>query len=273
MIGFMQGRLTESKNDKIQFFPWNNWENEFQVAYENSFKLIEWTIDIENIANNPIYKQQQKILDLKKKYNVEINSVTCDFLMEVPYYKDDQQKNTDINKSYNYLNHTIKACNDLGIKYIVFPLVDNGKIENIYQKQKLIRSLNNNNFLFNSNCEILFETDFNPKKQKDFICNFNTQKFGINYDTGNSASMGHNVKEEFCLYYNNIKNIHIKDRKKSSSTTKLGTGDFNFKYFFDYLIKNKYDKNLILQTARSETNDLDTILYGYNFIKKYSYGF
>lgn len=273
MIGFMQGRLTESKNGKIQFFPWNNWENEFQVAYDNSFELIEWTIDIENIDNNPIYKQQEKILDLKKKYNIEISSVTCDFLMEAPYYKDDQITNIDINKSHTFLNHTIKACNDLSIKYIIFPLVDEGKIENEYQKQKLIRSLNSNNNLLNSSCEILFETDFNPKKQKDFMHNFSSEKFGINYDTGNSASLGFSVEEEFQYYYNYIKNIHIKDRKKSLPTTKLGNGDFNFKYFFDYLTENKYDKNLILQTARSEANDLDTILYGYKFIRKYANGF
>ena len=32
-IGFMQGRLSNLIDNKIQSFPWNNWENEFKIAY------------------------------------------------------------------------------------------------------------------------------------------------------------------------------------------------------------------------------------------------
>tara|TARA_Y100001970_G_C13932466_1_gene698975 strand:+ start:640 stop:765 length:126 start_codon:yes stop_codon:yes gene_type:complete len=39
-IGIMQSRLTPLNNNKIQFFPWNNWENEFNIAI-NRVDLIE----------------------------------------------------------------------------------------------------------------------------------------------------------------------------------------------------------------------------------------
>ena len=34
----------------------------------------------------------------------------------------------------------------------------------------------------------------------------------VNYDTGNSASLGYDIKEEFAEYGNLISDIHIKDR-------------------------------------------------------------
>ena len=55
----------------------------------------------------------------------------------------------------------------------------------------------------------LFETDFKPKKYLKFIKNFNRKFFGINYDTGNSASYGFNPNEEISLYGKYIDNVHI----------------------------------------------------------------
>ena len=43
---------------------------------------------------------------------------------------------------------------------------------------------------------ILFESDLNPKDLKKFIDQFNPEVFGINYDIGNSASLGYNHQEE-----------------------------------------------------------------------------
>ena len=127
----MQGRLTPSSNNQIQFFPWNNWENEFTLA-RNRVDLIEWTIDEYNIHENPIFKNLKKIEELCHVNNISVKSVTCDFLMENPFYK-----NTNNNiDSYFYLNKLIEICKKLKISYIVFPLVDNGSIENNNQEKK-----------------------------------------------------------------------------------------------------------------------------------------
>ena len=53
--------------------------------------------------------------------------------------------------------------------------------------------------LFLKNCKtnikILFEIDYSPRKVLNFINRFNNN-FGINYDTGNSASLGFKLNEE-----------------------------------------------------------------------------
>ena len=40
----MQGRLSKPINGKIQSFPKDSWENEFYLAKDIGFKLIEWVL-------------------------------------------------------------------------------------------------------------------------------------------------------------------------------------------------------------------------------------
>ena len=56
------------------------------------------------------------------------------------------------------------------------------------------------------------------------------------------------------MYGKYIDNIHIKDRKLGGTTVRLGKGNANFEEFYKQIIKLKYKGNLILQTARSKTN-------------------
>ena len=263
-IGIMQGRLTPPYNERIQFFPWLKWENEFKLAC-NKIDLIEWTIDDFNIHLNPIFFEQELILNLSKKFKINIESVTCDFLMENPFYKNAKTK---INSLY-YLERLIDVSKDLKIKYLVFPLVDNGSIENISQENELIKKLSKIEKKLTKNTMILFESDYYPKKLKKFILKFNPNKFGINYDTGNSASLGFDVKQEIDQYYEFIKNIHIKDRLLNSESVKLGNGSFLFEQFFKLIKERLYKGNLILQTARGKNNrEMETLDYNLKFLRK-----
>ena len=122
-IGFMQGRLIDSeKKNTIQFFPLKNWKKEINIAKNLKFNLMEWTIDLINIKKNPLYSKKQTI-ELKKilkinKFNV--HSVTCDFFMQKPFFKENKKK-----KYLSLLKKIIINSQIIGIRYIVIPLVDN----------------------------------------------------------------------------------------------------------------------------------------------------
>lgn len=263
-IGIMQGRLTPPVDNKIQFFPWNNWENEFKLA-SNKVDLIEWTIDQSNISKNPIFLDNNKILQIAQKHKIKVESVTCDFLMENPFYKDEKQNI----QSFYYLEKLIEKSKELEIKYIVFPLVDNGKIINIDEEKKLIRFLEKIEKNI-KNLKILFESDYSPIKLKEFIQKFNPDKFGINYDTGNSASLGYEVEVEMNQYFQYIENIHLKDRKLNLESFPLGLGDFCFNKFFKLIKEKGYNGNFIFQTARGENyKELKTLDYNIKFFNKY----
>ena len=87
-IGFMQGRLVKLYNKKIQFFPDKDWASEIKIAKKLKFKLMEWTINYENIYQNPLYNGNLRNLKYYlKKYKIKVPSVTCDFFMQKPFFK------------------------------------------------------------------------------------------------------------------------------------------------------------------------------------------
>ena len=73
-IGIMQGRLSKPLNGKIQSFPVNSWENEFYLAKNIGFELIEWVLD-ENVKDNPI---------LDKRFFSKIKIYSRNFLPDKP---------------------------------------------------------------------------------------------------------------------------------------------------------------------------------------------
>ena len=266
--GVMQGRLSKRIGRKIQAFPEKNWQLEFQRAKKLGIKKIEWTLDYKNLKKNPIFTKsgQLQIKRLSKKYLVKINSLTGDCFMQKPFWK---IKNNQ--KLIDDLIKIIVCSKKIGVKFIVIPLVDNGSIENIYHEKKLIKICKQiKKKLEIYGIKLVFESDFNPVKLKKFIKKFDKNFFGINYDVGNSASMGFDINSEFKNYGKCIYNIHIKDRVKNGKTVRLGQGNANFVDLYKNLRKINYNGNLILQTARSKINkDLEEIKINLAFLKKF----
>jgi len=264
-IGFMQGRLSNFVGNVIQSFPWDNWENEFLFAKENSLCLMEWTLDAKDLFKNPIMSEQgrKKISYLSKKFNLFIPSLTGDCFMQEPFWKSD---NPD--KLQKVFISVCESASKLGIQDIVVPLVDNGSLENSYQYELLINYFNSKRkFFIENKLRILFESDFNPIDLKKFISRFPDDIFGVNYDIGNSAALNFDSDEEFLNYGNRILNIHIKDRKIKGSTLPLGQGDADFAKVFKNIFKINYGGNYILQTARArDNNHINAILKYKNFV-------
>ena len=188
--------------------------------------------------------------------------------MERPFWK---QKN--LAYYLKKIELLIKFCGIHDIKYIILPLVDNSSIKkNSIEKIIIYKLKKLNQLLKKFKVNILFESDYKPKKLLNFIKKFNNQNFGINYDLGNSASLSYEIEEEFNTYGKFIKNIHIKDRIKNGKTVRLGYGNVNFKKFFKLLKKINYRGPFILQTARSirKGDDYNELKNNLIYLKKVS---
>lgn len=266
--GVMQGRLSKIIDNKIQAFPKKHWRLEFSRAKKLGLKSIEWTLDYKDLYKNPIltHRGRKEIKQISKKYKIKINSLTGDCFMQKPFWKIKNNQNLLFD-----LKNIINSCKKLNIKFIVIPLVDNGSIKNNIEKKNLTNSCNKIiKYLIKSNLKLVFESDLPPKKLKNFIRKFNKTHFGINYDVGNSASLGYDIDDEFKCYGKYISNIHIKDRLKNGKTIRLGEGNANFKKLFKNLKKIRYRNDLILQTARSKTNHhMNEIRINLNYLKKF----
>lgn len=262
-IGFMQGRLSEVIDGKIQAFPWESWKSEFKVASELNLEVLEWTLDFHRLYENPLMSVsgRKEITGLMKTFGVGVNSLTGDCFMQAPFWKSSDKVCTGLKR--DFLN-ICESCSDLGIRLIVVPLVDNGSIENAQQEQCLVNFiLEIQDFLSSKELFICFETDYNPCEVNRFLGFLPASVVGINYDIGNSASLGYNPEEEFLNYGHRIYNVHVKDRKYKGGTVPLFEGAGDFAMIFKLLADFNYVGDYILQTARALDGDHAGLLYKY----------
>jgi L-ribulose-5-phosphate 3-epimerase len=269
-LGFMQGRLSPKVRNQIQAFPFSNWKNELKIANNLSFKIMEWTIDDFNFHKNPIMnlKGLNEIKALKKKQKIEINSITCDFLMQDNFYK---KKIIDKKKKNNFLKF-LNHCSQIKIKTIVVPLVDKSSIKNLVEEKNIISFFSSfKTFLKKKRMNVAFESDFNPERLKKFIKKFDPKVFGINYDIGNSAGLNYSYKSEMNAYFRKIKNVHIKDKNKENITVPLFSGKAKILEIMSYMLKNGYKGNFILQPARSKFDHVNMIKNYKKIFTNYDY--
>ena len=248
-IGFMQGRLSPLRNGRIQSFPWETWQDEFEAAADLNIRKLEWTIDSENFASNPILTLigREEVRRLKTLYNMEIPSVTCDYFMENPPWKSDSEH------LFSCVESILMGMTEIGAKILVIPLVDNSSPSNENEFSQVVHFFSRmSNLLLTNDLQIAFETDLGPQPFADFLSNFDAESFGVNYDIGNSASFGFNPSEEFAAVGPRILNVHVKDRVLGGTTVPLGNGNADFPKVFRCLNEHGYVGNLIMQTARAQ---------------------
>lgn len=254
-IGFMQGRLSPLVESRIQAFPWDHWESEFPLAASAGFELIEWTLDDERLYENPLMtgEGQIQIAALREESGVVVASLTGDCFMQRPFWKADPH---GYHQGERDLLAIATACHTVGISQIVVPLVDNGNLENQDQEKVLVETLGRHVDTFRDlGLGIAFESDLGPIELLNFLDRFDSSIVGINYDIGNSASLGYRPAEELGAYGSRVTNVHVKDRKYGGPSVPLGEGCADFQSVFDQLDEVGYDGNYILQTARSSSGD------------------
>lgn len=247
----MQGRLSPLVDGRIQAFPWESWRDEFPIAEQNSFRLMEWTLDQDRLYENPLLNKegQKEILELCSRHRIGIPSLTGDCFMQAPFWKVRPDQSAMLKDDFIAI---ASACSTVGIKMIVLPLVDNGRLDTRAQEDILITFLEAQTpFLTEKKLRVIFESDFAPEELAQFIDRLAPDLFGINYDVGNSAALGFNPQEEFAAYGPRIVNVHVKDRVLGGTTVPLGTGSANFDAVFAALAQANYQGNYILQTARA----------------------
>lgn len=238
-------------NGKIQEFPWRHWRDEFPLARANGFVLMEWTLDQARLYENPLMtpRGRREIRELSERHGVTVVSLSGDCFMQAPFYKAVEMRRAAL---LDDMKAVLEASADIGLRYVVVPLVDNGSLESEAQQDALRRGLDEvGTVLHGEKTVIAFESDFSPAELGDFIATFPIEEFGINYDIGNSASLGYDPAEEISAYGERILNVHVKDRLRGGTTVPLGEGNANLPLVFRLLQEFGYTGNFILQTARA----------------------
>ena len=247
----MQGRFSPLIGGRIQAFPWGHWQSEFELAQRNGFGLMEWTLDQEELHDNPLMTEagRAEIAGLRRRHGLEIPSLTGDCFMQAPFWKSEGSERQLLQRQFI---EVVNACAQIGISLIVVPLVDNGRLENAGQEAALTGFLAEQaGLLEQQGMRIVFESDQQPDELARFIDRLDVRRFGVNYDIGNSAALGYDAEEEIAAYGQRILNVHVKDRVRGGTTVSLGTGHAEFDKVFAALGRIGYAGSYILQTARA----------------------
>ena len=251
-IGVMQGRLLPKYKGRYQAHPVGYWQNEFGIASSYNLDCIEFILDFELYEKNPLMSEDG-IDEIKKKideHEVYVRSICADYFMNQSFHDINQNI---VKESERVMCRLIKNCYNLNVNSIVIPCVDNSSLKTEDDIKRFISNTEKiSDMAEKYDINLSLETDLNPVNFSQLLSELSSLKFTVNYDTGNSASLGYDVLEEFAAYGNRITDIHIKDRKYCEGPVILGEGDVDFENFFNGLKGINYDNILIMQAYRDD---------------------
>lgn len=262
-LGYMQGRLVDQVDGKIQAFPSDDWQSEFPVAQHLNLANIEWTLDQQGLSSNPLCTQQgrEEVMNLSQEYNLNVAAITGDCFMQAPFWKASIHERDQL---LTDLDLVILSAAALNVKHIVVPLVDHGRLDDSDQEECFVNEMSlRSQSLEKSGIRIVIECDFVPQELARLISRLPADSFGVNYDIGNSASLGYDPGEEFDSYGKRIYHVHMKDRILGGTTVPLGEGSAQFDRVFQGLANLSYQGLFVLQTARDNQKKHADVLSRY----------
>ncbi len=251
-IGIMQGRLLPKYLGKYQAHPLGYWEKEFDLAKELRLYCIEFILDFNDAEQNPLLSDAgvKKIQAKIAGTGVQVRSICADYFMEAPLHRADSSV---MKRGRLILDTLIRNGKKIGITDIVIPCVDQSSLHTEDDIERFVEALAPAIVTAELNhINLSLETDLDPVSFTSLLNRFPSPNVTVNYDTGNSASLGFDPLEEFACYGTRISDIHIKDRKLGGGSVILGTGDTNFDFFFKAVEKINFTGPFIMQVFRDE---------------------
>ena len=251
-VGIMQGRLLPMRENSYQGFPGDNWAAEFALAKKAKLRYIEWVFDQATASINPLESKSgiREIKRVVEETDVKVVSLCANYFMTNRLIDESGLLNIEAVEKFYWLT---KRAEEIGIIYIVLPILEESSL------------LPNNEFvgivsivdallpsLEMTGVELLLETDIPAERLSPILEKINHPLVGVNYDIGNSASMGYNPLDELRILSTWIRGVHVKDRVKNGSTVPLGQGHADFRTCFRTLLENGFNRWLILEAARRD---------------------
>lgn len=252
LLGVMQGRLLPKYQGRYQAHPVGYWKEEFPIASRLGLKCIEFILDYNDVETNPLMQEAglDEILTLSEQTGILVKTVCADYFMEAPVHS---PSDIVVQQSQKVLCKLITHSARIGISDIVIPCVDQSSLANNINKNRFVNNLRPAIELAEKfGINLSLETDLNPDFFVVLLEQFDSHRITVNYDTGNSASLGYNVKDEIAAYGRKITNVHIKDRILGGGPVMLGNGNTEFDTFFSELAKINSQSVFIMQAYRDD---------------------
>ncbi len=260
LLGVMQGRLLPKYKNYYQTHPVGKWKDEFNLASSIGLDCIEFIFDHVEFKKNPLFYENGyvEIQDIIRDTRVLVKSICADYFMKFHFHSTDKEI---VMHNIIILENLVKVAQKISISDIIIPLVDSSSIKSNINLKRFIDTINalENKIDFRS-VNLCLETDLPPLEFNNLLERIKIENVTVNYDSGNSASLGYDINEEFAAYGNKITDIHIKDRIRNGNSVLLGSGSVDFNLLIENIKKYNYCGPLIFQAFRDEE--------GYKIFKK-----
>ena len=254
-IGIMQGRLLPPLEGRFQCFPRNRWAEEFPRASEAGLQSIEWIYDAYGADVNPIATEDGvgEMRAAVEKSGVAILSICADYFMNFPLVR---ATAAELAERWNSLGWLMRRGQRVGVNRLVLPFVDASRIETAEDRANVVAGLRRAMPVAEeTGVEIHLETSLDPAGFAALLEELPHPMLKVNYDSGNSSSLGYHPRDEFAQYGSRVGSVHIKDRVLGGGTVPLGTGNADLPALFDVLRAVGYSGDFILQAARGTPGD------------------
>lgn len=251
----MQGRLSAPEDGRFQSFPRANWLAEIEAAPKVPLRGIEWIVDAYGEGGNPIETAEgrETLRGHLAAHDVSVVSICADWFMDRPLVRVDSDT---LARRVEKLCWLISVCPEMTIGRVVLPFVDASRMSTAADTEQVLRVLHDVLPLAAQHgVELHLETDLGPREFRAFLDDIRHPLVKVNYDAGNSASLGYAPASEFGAYGDRIGSFHIKDRKQGGGTVKIGTGDTDFASLRSALIDIDYRGDFVMQVARGAPGD------------------
>ena len=249
-IAIMQGRLLPPEGGSIQGFPRDRWREEFALAAEAGVDAIEWIYDVLSADVNPLATDTgvAEMRALSGQYGIAVVSVCGDYFLECPLVR---AAPDNVGHLTAHLIWLIGRCQLAGISRVVLPFVDASRIDTPDDERRTVEVLKKVlPVCATTGTELHLETALAPDAFSALLARIPDPLLRVNYDSGNSASLGYDVANELAAYGTRIGSVHIKDRIHGGGTVPLGTGDADLPALFSCLAGLRYQGDYVLQVAR-----------------------
>ena len=245
---FIQGRFSREVAGRYQYFPINNWENEFKLAKGLNFDSIEWIVsDLSNPIFNKTFRKIIKKIIFKNK--ILISSISLDYIMDNPLHKLTKKEVIWISEE---LSTAMKYFN---IKRISIPIEERCRFNNKSEKNLALKNLL---IIYKKlkNYKVCIETDMSPQSLVEIYKMRKFEYLGILLDLGNTRAHGFKIEDYFKLFAKKIYSIHIKFREKSYGKTKIlhKRNFYELNYFIDNIDLLINLEDISFQTFKSNNN-------------------
>lgn len=261
----MQGRLLPSVDGRIQAFPGDRWPEEFDLARQIGFGAIEFVFEGDP-WRHPLLRREgrARIKQEVERSSVLVQSVCADYFMVHPFHDVDGAAHR---VSREILMALVPASAEVGARVIVLPCVEASSLRTAEDRAVLLDTLADCLPALEANgVTVALETDLDAADFATLLAGTSSRRIGVNYDMGNSASLGFDPVKEFDAYGGRVVSVHVKDRKRHGHTVPFGSGDTDFGTAFARLRELRFSGPLTIQGARG-ADDVGTAARYLEFVR------